>query len=171
MTKRFPLLAMLMLGVVAVTSVASADTLPDPQGPVILKVSGAIAQTNADGEAHFDYDMLMSLSREKTVTHTPWTEGPRVFEGPLVRDVMAAVGARGETLKVTALNNFSANVPMSDIQRYDVLLALKKDGERMQVRNFGPIFVLYPFDDHPELLNETIRFRSVWQVARIDVLP
>ncbi|GGY04658.1 hypothetical protein GCM10007160_35390 [Litchfieldella qijiaojingensis] len=149
---------------------AMAEHLPPPQGKVILTVSGDIEYTNVGDEAQFDYDMLMSMSPYALKTSTPWTEGSSLFEGPLGREVMAAVGARGDMMRIKALNNFVADVPLSDFYDYDVILALKRDGVPMEVRDFGPIFVLYPFDDHPQqLLNETIRFRSVWQVASIHV--
>ena len=75
----------------------------------------------------------------------------------------------GRQLRVKALNDFVAEIPVSDFEDNDVLLAMRRDGKPMSVRNFGPLFVLYPFDDHPELQTEKIRFRSVWQVATIVV--
>ncbi|SFH19716.1 molybdopterin-dependent oxidoreductase [Modicisalibacter xianhensis] len=146
-----------------------ADTLPMPEGQVILKVSGAISHTNVADEAHFDYTMLAALGMHDVETHTPWTEGESRFTGPLGRDLLDAVGAQGNLLKVKALNEFVADVPVEDLRNHDVILAVEKDGERMPVRDFGPIFVLYPFDQNPKLLNETYRFRSVWQVKSIRV--
>lgn len=143
--------------------------LPQPKGPVVLTISGDITHTNVGDEAHFDYDMLVDLGLTETVTGTPWTTGQSSFEGPLGRVLLASVGATGQLLKVKALNNFVADVPVSDFYDHDVILAIKRDGEPMPVRDFGPIFVLYPWDEHPELLTETIRFRSVWQVANINV--
>ena len=132
-----------------------ADTLPLPEGPVILQVAGAISRTNVGDEAHFDYEMLAALGMHEVETHTPWTEGVSRFTGPLGRDLLDAVGAQGELLKVKALNEFVADVPVADLRSHDVILAVKRDGERMPVRDFGPIFVLYPFDQNPKLLNET----------------
>ncbi|OBX34441.1 hypothetical protein A8U91_03494 [Halomonas elongata] len=68
-----------------------------------------------------------------------------------------------------ALNGFEASIPISDFERYDVILAMRRNGEPMPIRDFGPLFVVYPFDQHPELRTEAIRFRSVWQVNRIVV--
>lgn len=145
------------------------SALPIPQGPVMLEVTGDITRTNVGNAAHFDYAMLSALGMQEVVTSTPWTEGVSRFEGPLGRDLLDAVGAQGDLLKVKALNEFVAEVPARDFQEHDVILAFKRDGKRMPVRDFGPIFVLYPFDKNPELLNEKFRFRSVWQVASIRV--
>ncbi|WP_141246915.1 molybdopterin-dependent oxidoreductase [Halomonas salipaludis] len=145
----------------------AAWALPSPQGEVILTVSGNIAHTNVGDEAHFDIDMLRSLPARVIETHTPWTDGPNVFEGPLARALLEAVGADSESVRVRALNDFAADIPVDNFHDYDVILALTRNGEPMPIRDYGPIFVLYPFDDHPELHNETIRFRSVWQVINI----
>jgi hypothetical protein len=50
-----------------------------------------------------------------------------------------------------------------------VILALKRNGEYMPVRDKGPLFVIYPFDSKPELKTQTYYGRSVWQVAKIVV--
>ncbi|MEC9482246.1 MAG: oxidoreductase [Halomonas sp.] len=163
------LFRMLLFTILLAPSATYAGGLPVPTGPVLLVVSGDLAHTNIGDEAHFDYAMLTDLGMQEIRTHTPWTEGLSRFEGPLGRDLLAAVGARGDNLKVKALNEFVADVPVADFREHDVILALKRDGQRMPVRDFGPMFVLYPFDQNPDLLNEKYRFRSVWQVANIHV--
>jgi len=50
-----------------------------------------------------------------------------------------------------------------------VLLALKRDGAYMTVRNKGPLFIVYPYDSSPELRNRRIYSRSAWQVAQLVV--
>ncbi|APX94073.1 oxidoreductase [Halomonas sp. 1513] len=145
----------------------AAWALPAPEGDVILTVSGNIAHTNVGDEAHFDAAMLEALPGRVIETHTPWTDGPSAFEGPLARALLEAVGTDSESVRVRALNDFAADIPVDNFYDYDVILALTRNGEAMPIRDYGPIFVLYPFDDHPELHNETIRFRSVWQVVHI----
>lgn len=168
MYKQMRFLVTLVLVCLLPTSTAWA-ALAIPQGPVILTISGDIEHANVGDEAHFDYEMLRELSMHEITTHTPWTEGRGRFEGPLARIVMEAVGARGQHLRITALDGYAADVPLSDFHDYDVILALKRNGNLLQIRDLGPVLVLYPFDDHPKLHTETIRFRSVWQVARIHV--
>ncbi|SOC53004.1 hypothetical protein SAMN05421509_10283 [Chromohalobacter canadensis] len=150
-------------------SVVHAHPLPEPEGDVMLTVEGDISRTNGDGVARFDRAMLKALPQDTIVTHTPWTQGASHFDGPLLGAIYDAVGARGDSLHVIALNDFAADVPLAEAKEYGVILAMRRDGEPMPVREYGPLFVLYPFDDHPELQTEEVRFRSVWQVARIVV--
>ncbi|WP_244613288.1 putative pterin-binding protein [Modicisalibacter radicis] len=143
--------------------------LPLPEGRVILSVTGKLSHTNVGDAAHFDAAMLEALGMHTVSTQTPWTEGVSQFSGPLGRDLLEAVGASGDTLVIKALNDYIAEIPASDFIANDVILAMRRDGERLTVRDFGPIFVLYPFDERPELQTEKIRFRSVWQVSGIDI--
>ena len=92
------------------------------------------------------------------------------LESPSGRVPLSAVDAQGSTLRITALNDYSANMPVADLHDHDVILAMTLDGEPLRVRDHGPIFVIYPFDDSPQLLNEEVLMRSVWQVHRIDVV-
>ena len=148
---------------------AANDCLPAPSGPVVLTVEGAVSCGNAGSlqapRARFDLAMLEAMPSRVVATHTPWTQGRVSFSGPLLRELVARVSEDARGLKVRALNDFVAEIPLSDIEDFDVLLATRRDGERMPVRDLGPLFVLYPFDAHPELLNEQVRFRSVWQVT------
>lgn len=157
------------LGLLLGCASAAADELPRPTGPVILTVEGRLANTNGDGVARFDREMLERLPWHRTSTDTPWTDGIIEFEGPLGRALLDAVGASGDTLIVTALNDYSAEVPLDDFYKYDVILALKMDGDYIRIRDRGPIFIVYPFADDPALQTEVIHNRSVWQLKSIRI--
>lgn len=143
---------------------ALSDTLEMPNGPVILVVSGAIANSNVNGEAHFDYEMLENLGLVKLVTWTPWTEGMPEFEGVRAGDLMAAVGARGKHLQARALNDYKVEIPISDFERFEVIFALKQDGRRMRVRDKGPIWVIYR---NPSSMD--VRDKMIWQLNELRV--
>ena len=158
----FLLAAAALLVVAGVTGV-------DAQEKPLLTVSGKIAAANGQATAQFDRAALEALGMVSVVTNTPWYKEPVKFEGVPLAKLMAAVGARGERLAVVALNDYSAEVPMEDVNKYNVILALKRNGEYMPVRDKGPLFVIYPFDSDPDLKNQKYYSRSVWQVARIEV--
>lgn len=150
--------------------IPAAHSLELPSSRVILTVTGEISKTNVGDEAHFDREMLLALPQHETVTSTPWHDGVVRFTGPLGRDLLTSVGAQQNTLRVTALNDYSAIVPVADLLEHDVILAMTLNGEPLRVRNNGPLFIIYPFDDNPQLQSEIVLQRSVWQVYRIDVL-
>ncbi|MDA5565159.1 hypothetical protein OW493_13690 [Cobetia sp. 14N.309.X.WAT.E.A4] len=144
-----------------------AMALEAPQGPVVLRVTGDIRHVNAGDEAHFDRAMLQALPQRETVTTTPWHDGEVSFSGPLGSALMEAVGVDSGTMRIVALNDYAANAPVQDYFDYPVILAMQAEGKRLRVRDNGPIFIIYPFSEQPDLLNEEIMTRSVWQVKRI----
>ena len=161
-------IAALVVGAVACGG-AAAEALPTPSGKPILVVSGNIAQANADGEARFDRDMLEALGTVTFETTTPWDRERVRFEGVPLGRLLDRVGASGSRLVAVALNDYSAELPVEDARRYDVILALRRNGEYMPVQNRGPLFIVYNFDSDPELKNQKFYSRSVWQVARLEV--
>jgi hypothetical protein len=149
-------------------SLATA-ALAKPQGAVILTISGSIARTNSPGIALLDAAMIDALPQRTLVTKTPWHEGTMQFTGPLLSDVLALVGAKGEKIKATALNDFSATIPMADMKDHDVVLAHSIDGKRLAVRDKGPLFIIYPFDQKAQLRSSVYYARSVWQLHQLNV--
>ena len=148
---------------------AGAGSLQPPVDKPILTVTGKISVTNKDGAAQFDRAMLEALGENAFSTSTPWYKEPVKFEGVPLAKLMAAVGATGDKIVSFALNDYSAEMPMEDAQKLGVILALKRDGEYMSVRDKGPLFIVYPFDSNPDLKAQKYYSRSVWQVARIEV--
>jgi hypothetical protein len=148
--------------------VCAAEPLPLPAGPVLLTVAGAIRQTNAPGEARFDQAMLDALGLAKISTTTPWTDGVKVFEGVRLRAVLDRVGAQGTQLVASALNDFEAVIPVDDLQ-YEPILATRKDGEPLRRADMGPLWIIYPRDEHPTLMDPNYEQRWVWQLKRLEV--
>ncbi|HJV72485.1 molybdopterin-dependent oxidoreductase [Ideonella sp.] len=146
-----------------------AALLAQPHGTVVLSIDGQIRRTNADARADFDLEMLAALPQRQLVTHTPWHQGPQTFTGPLLRDVLAEVGAAGQRLVAVALNDYRCEIPVDDTAQFDVVLARLHNGEAMRVRDKGPLFIVYPFDSDPQLRSERYYARSAWQVRRLIV--
>ncbi|MCK6427152.1 MAG: hypothetical protein L6Q75_19000 [Burkholderiaceae bacterium] len=154
------------LGSLLAGPVAALDR---PRGRVILSIGGRIAVKNAGERAEFDMAMLAALPQHSFTTRTPWHEGPRKFTGPLLRDVLNAVGASGSTLQAVALNDYKVALPVADCRTYPVLLARLLDDQPMPVREKGPLFIVYPFDSDAALRSERYYSRSAWQLKHLEV--
>lgn len=137
-------------------------------GTVVLTVSGAL---RVGTQVHFDMAALGALPQKEVVSTTPWYSSPRRFTGPLLRDLLAAAGApeQARRLRLTALNDYRVEIPVEDVRRYDVILARLLDGQPMAVRDKGPLFVIYPFDSHPELHSAVHYSRAIWQLRQLEV--
>lgn len=151
------------------TAQADEETLPPPAGKIILTVTGNISRTNLDGAAAFDETMIEALPVTALETTTVVTDGVRHFEGFLMRDLLDYVDARGATVTAVALNDYVIDIPIEDFQRFDVLVATHMDGTRLLPSDKGPLWIVYPRDDHAELQDIRYDYRWVWQLIELDV--
>lgn len=143
--------------------------LDKPIGPAVLRISGVVTQPNMQQQAVFDMAMLQALPQHSFTTQTPWYAEPVKFTGPLLRDVLAAAGAKGEGITAIALNDYRTEIPFSDALKYDLIVATLMNDQPMPVREKGPLFLVYPFDSKAELQAATFYNRSAWQLRALQI--
>lgn len=165
-----PLLA-LLVAVSFAPLRAVAAPLAKPVGDVVLSIDGAVAATNADGKAEFDMALIEQLPKVEIATRTPWTEGASRFAGVRLSDLLAAAGANGKQLTAIALNDYAVTMPIDEAIAADAFIAYALNGEAMSPREKGPLWVMFPFDDRPELKTEVTYSRCIWQLVHLTVLP
>ncbi|MGB7240704.1 MAG: oxidoreductase [Sulfitobacter sp.] len=173
--KRLQHLAALICACITLTvwsgSQALADGLGDPAGEIVLTVSGDIKVTNTDGAVAFDMAMLEELGATTFETTTIWTEGVQTFVGVELQDLVKALGVDSGTLRASAVNDYAVEIPVSDAVESGPIIAFRRNGAEMSLREKGPLWIVYPFDNRPEYQSELIYSRSIWQLDRIEVLP
>ena len=167
MIQRRTLHKFLLLSVLAVA--AQAQALEPPKERAILTVSGKIGVKNAGETARFDMKMLAALPQHSFTTNTPWYDRPVKFTGPLLADVLAAVKASGSVVKAVAINDYAINIPVADTAQHKVIVARLLDDKPITVREKGPLFVVYPFDDSATLRSSVYYERSIWQLKALDI--
>jgi hypothetical protein len=146
-----------------------ALALDAPKGPVVLTVSGKIADSNKGAVAEIDMAMLKALPQHTFTTDTPWDKRPVKFSGPLLRDVLAMVKASGTELKAVAVNDYAVSVPVADAQQFNVVLAVLMNDRDIPSRTKGPLFLIYPFNSHPSLNAKAYQERSIWQLKALQI--
>lgn len=89
--------------------------------------------------------------------------------GVSLADLLASVSGaeKGNALHARALNQYSIFIPRLDIERYQPLIAYRRDDQLMAIRDFGPLHLIYPFDDYPELRQQLFYNRAIWQLSEI----
>jgi hypothetical protein len=166
-------------------SVAAAE-LGSPTGAVLVTVYGAIHNANrgpldpfADGllaaqeaefdrAAEFDLAMLEGLGMRTVKTGYKDWGASYVFEGPLLKELMEAVGAHGKLIRVYGVDGYSGEIPMSDLDQYFVVLALKRDGRYLGIGGKGPAWVVYDTGPNRDIeVGEESKW--VWAAFRIEV--
>jgi hypothetical protein len=148
---------------------AQTQALEAPKERVVLTVTGKIGVKNAGETARFDMKMLEALPQHSFTTQTPWYDRPVKFTGPLLADVLAAVKASGNTVNAVAINDYAIKIPVADTKQHKVIVARLLDDKPMAVRDKGPLFVVYPFDDSATLRSSVFYERSIWQLKALDI--
>ncbi|MDD2179138.1 molybdopterin-dependent oxidoreductase [Acidovorax sp. D2M1] len=168
LSKAFAVLATWVVGAAALAA-STAQALEPPTGPVVLTIDGAITQTNRGAQAQFDMKMLEKLPQHSFSTQTPWYPSAVTFTGPLLRDVLAAVGAKGTKITAVALNDYKTEIPADDATRHDVIVARLMNNRPMPIREKGPLFIVFPFDAKAELRSELYYNRAAWQLNALHI--
>lgn len=144
--------------------------LPDLTGPVILTVTGLDPQEFPGGSVELDLGRLEAIGTAEIETSSIWTDGSHRYTGVLLRDLVEFLDIGDVDLRLHALNDYAVDFPAGDATTEAPILAHQMDGVAMSVRDKGPIWVMYPFDDGAEYRTDTTYSRSVWQLNRVEVL-
>lgn len=155
----------LIAGFVVVAGMAMMPAATNAADSPLLVVKGS----GSASPVTFDRDDLEQMGLVSIKTSTPWNDGVVDFEGVPIERLLMEAGVSGTTATVTALNDYSVDIPVSDFAQYNVILATKRDGAHMPVDDQGPFFVIYPFDSDPALQGQPYHGRAVWQVKEISV--
>lgn len=154
----------------ACAAAASGHLSPAPEGAAILTVGGDIGCTNHGDEAAFDLAALDALAGDELRTTTIWTEGVQIFEGVRIDTLLEAVCAEAASLRASAINEYSVDIPLNQELLEGALIAYRRNGVPMTLRDKGPLWIVFPWDDDHRYRNEAYYFRSVWQLERLDVI-
>jgi hypothetical protein len=124
----------------------------------------------AQAEARFSEADLLALPQVTIRTRTDYTDGVVEFIGPLARDVVAFIETGTATsIHLVAANDYAIDIPLSEIFDYDVILAMQANGERLTMRDKGPIWIMYPLDDHEEMQDPVFNNRLIWQLTVMEL--
>jgi len=152
-----------------------AMAMPQDHGAPVLAVLRSREGAPASLLGHMTLADLARLPQRELATELPpyFTPGGILtWRGPLLADVLAAHGALSPyAIRVSSLNGYAADIPDTDLRRFTPLLAWQRDGRPMSIRQRGPLILMYPYDQYPEL-GEDMRYlnRMVWQVDRVVAL-
>lgn len=166
---RIPLPSRLPLGAIllALLALALAPSAARAQMPGELLV----VWTHADGSElerrTLTLDEIEALAPAGLVTSTPWNERAIRFDGVLFAALAESGPAPAVEARLVALNDYSITVPARDWQSWPIVLASRSDGTRMRVRDKGPLWLVYPLDEHPDLRRQMYIARKIWQVRSV----
>ena len=149
------------------SALAESHAKREEANRIILEVKGAVDSAIAGDTIEFSLDQLEALGTVEVATETPWTDGKVIFEGVPISALLNHLGATGSEIEFVALDDYSVTIPTDDLAAYNPILATRRDGTPMRIRDKGPIWVIYPWTDFPELQNEENYAKAIWQVYQV----
>jgi DMSO/TMAO reductase YedYZ molybdopterin-dependent catalytic subunit len=101
------------------------------------------------------WDEMKALPRREVVSDfhcvTRWSTFDNRWEGVPMREILARAAPRPEARQVMAVGHvgekrygYSTNIPLADLDREDVLLAMRRNGEDLAPEHGGPLRLLVP---------------------------
>lgn len=177
-------LCVLVVLVVSGLLAAPAALAAGGTGPVILTVTGNVANPNrgpldafedaifAHLDVKFDKAFTFTLAdlkalpqRTVTVRYEGW---PRdvTATGPEIGEVLKAAGAEGAKVLVQAVDGYAPEFTREDIARGKLVLAVEADGKPLGLGGRGPLWLLGPPDSFAGQEGEE---GFAFAVIRIDV--
>jgi len=136
---------------------------------VVLVIKEQAASINSEKGLSLTLKQLRSLPQVEITTHTRWTQGEKHFKGPLLRDVLALKTKQFKQVRAVAINGYRVEIPSQDYLNFDVILALYEGEKPLTLRTKGPIWIIYPWSDSPELERGVYYARAVWQLSKLEV--
>jgi hypothetical protein len=82
--------------------------------------------------------------------------------------VLHLAEARGDSVELRTFDDYSVTLTVSEARHYGAILAYSMNGKRLKVRDFGPLFLIFPRDAYPsELTGAVADTKYVWQVKAL----
>lgn len=117
----------------------------------------------------FDRPKLDALPQHEFKTSTTWTVGQRAFSGPSLHDILTTAGVSGGTIHLVAANGYAVNMAWEEIEKTVPIIASKIDGAPFSLREKGPLWVIFPYDQDARYRTEAIYALSIWQIIEVRV--
>lgn len=113
---------------------------------------------------------LEQLPQTTIVTTSPYFPGTEEFTGPSLRRVLSLLDLSGYTrVTLKALNSYQVSASLEELLALDAIVATRRNGKPMAVRDLGPFWVMLPLSDRPELDTLLNHRFMVWQLTHIEL--
>lgn len=143
---------------------------------LLLLCGGAIADEvlltlrhgNGEPIRTFSREELAALPQHQFSTITAWTQGSNRYQGPSLEGVLQGLGAK--RISMIALNGYRYELDLRPFAEFPAILAMSENGKPLTRRNKGPLWLLLPFSDRPDLKTPEHESAMVWQLVTIEIL-
>lgn len=144
--------------------------LEDVQLEPIKSDAAVLTIKSLKGVNEYTLAKIESIGLKRLRTSTFWPEDDGVYEGVLLSDLLVHGGMEKCTsIGITALDDYQVGIPCKDIEKWPVLLATRREGKMMSIREKGPTRIIYPKDLGGDIAFSDMRNRWIWAIKTISV--
>lgn len=140
--------------------------------PVILSVYGVI-ESDEGGHQRLDFTLseLQALPQAQITTAHPWSVTPQHYNGVDLTALFKLLFANRQikSLNLEGLNGFSVALEWSKVSDFSPVLAWQENDKLMSRRQKGPLWLMLPYDQAPEMQQANFLHYMVWQLRTIRV--
>ncbi|MDA0106601.1 hypothetical protein OH456_00510 [Vibrio sp. La 4.2.2] len=126
-----------------------------------IKSEGVTFKTYTDED-------LANMPQTSIKTELPWLEGENHFTGVSLIELFSQANAQlPDMVTFVALNDYKVTISLKDIQAYNPIVANRKNGGKMSVRDKGPFWVIFPISQFPEINTTDYHAMMIWQLKEV----
>lgn len=140
--------------------------LPAPEGEVILRVTGDIANPNVGDECQFDAALIEQYAINQTIDD-PWMGDGLDYRGILLSKVWELCGGSDEatTATLVAKDGMTVAIAREDLEQWPIMLAYQVGGENLTDDQGGPVKLVFPAEARETYTDD----QWMWWVAEVKI--
>lgn len=162
MFKRVLVKFIIVLILPLMSGIVQAQTAVNPD--YILNVEVGIEPQDKVVRYGFNLAALEAMPVSEITTTTIWTDGIQEFEGVLLLDFLTRIGVANGIVEAYAANEYFIEIPVSQVTLEAPLIAYKRNGNYMTLRDKGPLWIVFPYDADEKYRTDEVFAQSIWQV-------
>ena len=154
--------------VISVATLKPGQSVAKPAGKAVFTMTGKISTVNQGAALVFDQHTIEQLGVVQVELYEPWTKQNLEFRGVWLQDLvaLAVVPADATRLHIIALDDYTVDLPLSDIRAGGIMLATRAgDGSAIRIDDGGPTRVVF-LDGVAAGANAD---QWIWSIQQIDV--
>ncbi|NWF66970.1 MAG: molybdopterin-dependent oxidoreductase [Campylobacterales bacterium] len=100
----------------------------------------------------------------------PYSKKEVVYKGVLVKDFLKNFSKNATGLNLKAYDNYKVTISKELISSYDMMLAYSANGKMLELRDGGPLKVVFPYHKHQDIDKNKINAYWIWMIKEIEFI-
>lgn len=146
------------------------DAIPPPTGGVILVITGHQGVTNVGQELQLDMQTIERMGLVRYSVFDPYLRKDTVYTGVLLSTLADILNIDpAGAFYLSAIDDYHSTITIEQIQRWPILMATRQNGKYMDLGHGGPLRIIFPYDNYPELDHFLLHDLWIWNINTIEI--